>query len=347
MGFVQFRCLDGQEHRRQDFWFGPRVAKVSMSEVKRLGGRSAGLRGLRTLGGEVGEYSSEWAMEFICRYDCWRLGRYLGVGDGSRGRIESVGGASVLCFNDVGYFNRVYDFGAETVAFLPEILRVYSSCWGREGRYGIELIAQCGFEFGAVDSLLRAEGFGPGEVMVRLGLPLDRDQSYFSRKVRDQGSGVGTSGLVDEFRGVFRQPQREELDAVLGLYLDGFGAPRGNYEAAKRNMMQLFERPDFLTWCAFGADGLEGSYPLALGMLYLNGGGAVLAAGVTREEYRNLGLHEAMIQLRIAHAKALGCCSIYTWTQYGGQSHRNLLACGFEELRVDQVWRKESLGGLC
>lgn len=315
-----------------------------MSEVFSLGSGIASVGGLtQTEEGFVGD-PSRCALESIRRYECWRLGRYLEIGDRARGSICSFDGATALCFNDVGYFNRVYDFGADSVPILPEILDSYSRCWGQAGRYGIELIARQGVELASVGNKLLEAGFRPGDLIVRLGLSLECEQPYLERGRRECLPGDGQDGFPREreVRVAIRQPQLEELDRVLDLYLEGFEAPRGNHEGAKRNMMQLFEQPEFLTWCAFKADKGSGCLPVALGMLYLTDGVAVLAAGVTGTEYRNRGLHEAMIQLRIAHAKSIGCRAIFTWTQYNGQSHRNLIASGFEELRVDQVWRREA-----
>lgn len=314
-----------------------------MSEVFSLWGGAASFGGLNQT-----EQGFKWdplrcALESILRYECWRLGRYLEIGDRARGSICKFGDATSLCFNDVGYFNRVYDFGAESVPMLPEILDSYSRCWGRAGRYGIELIARHGFELASVGDKLLEAGFRPGDLMVRLGLSLECEQPYMERGRRECLPGDGLNGFLRErdVRVAIRQPQLEEFDRVLDLYLEGFEAPRSNREGAKRNMMRLFEQPEFLTWCAFEAHGGSVCLPVALGMLYLTDGVAVLAAGVTGKEYRNRGLHEAMIQLRVAHAKSIGCRSIFTWTQYDGQSHRNLIASGFEELRVDQVWRRE------
>lgn len=315
-----------------------------MSEIFNLRSRTANVGGLSQSEQAYMRDPLRCALESIRRYECWRLGRYLEIGERTRGSICYFDGATALCFNDVGYFNRVYNFGSDSVPILPEILERYSRCWGRAGRYGIELIARQGFELASVGNKLLEAGFRPGDLMVRLGLSLECEQPFLERGNREclPGDGLDDSLRQRDVRVAIRQPRLEEFERVLDLYLEGFEAPRGNHEGAKRNMMQLFAQPEFLTWCAFEANGGSDCLPVALGMLYLTDGVAVLAAGVTGKEYRNRGLHEAMIQLRVAHAKSIGCRAIFTWTQYDGQSHRNLIASGFEELRVDQVWRREA-----
>lgn len=105
------------------------------------------------------------------QYDCWRLRSYLSIGDRTRGAIECIGGATALRFDDVGYFNRVYDFGADTVARIDEIMEFYGihgrlqAPAGTTPRRGVELIAGEGFELSDAADTLRRHGFQPAKRM--------------------------------------------------------------------------------------------------------------------------------------------------------------------------------------
>ena len=277
----------------------------------------------------------EQALTSIRKYECWRLNRYLAIDDAKRGNIQHFGGSTALGFNDVGYFNRVYDFGTENLEQIELITGFYDSIWRARNYFPIELIARSDFDFQASQDILQSFDFLPGERLVRLGLDLtSRIQQHQHPTFHNRKA---SSPSESRPRIEYRHPTPSEYPAVLDLYLNGFGAPLVNHPSAKRNMMQLFNRSEFVTWCAF-----SDKSPIAIGMIYLDGPFAVLAAGVTHPHFRNLGIHEDLIQLRIAHAKSIECQAIYTWTQFGGQSHRNLLAEGFAELRVERVWRREA-----
>jgi GNAT superfamily N-acetyltransferase len=270
------------------------------------------------------------------QYDCWRLRSYLSIGDRTRGAIECIGGATALRFDDVGYFNRVYDFGADTVARIDEIMEFYGihgrlqAPAGTTPRRGVELIAGEGFELSDAADTLRRHGFQPAKRMVRLGMELS-----------------DSDARVEDERRVLREPAEqdccfrplacpEEVDAMLSLYLEGFNVPRERHASAKVNMRELVRRPELHIWVA-----CRGSDMIGLGMLYQASRTALLAAGVTRDAYRQQGIHRRLIELRIRRAARTGCRSIVTWTDHGGASHRNLQSQGMRMLRGDWVWRND------
>jgi hypothetical protein len=280
------------------------------------------------------------ALTSIRNYECWRLSRYLAIDDAKRGAIQRFGDSTALGFNDVGYFNRVYDFGTENLDHLELITGLYQSLWPTKNHFPIELIARSDFDFHPSKDTLERFDFFPGEKLVRLGLDLtstaeEHEQPFSAYQYKTLPQCQSRPRIE------YRHPTPSEFPAVLDLYLNGFGAPIANHPNAKRNMMQLFNRPEFITWCGFSDNS-----PIAIGMIYIDGPFAVLAAGVTHPRFRNLGIHEDLIQLRIAQAKSIQCQAIYTWTQFGSQSHRNLIAEGFTDLRVERVWRKEALSSM-
>ncbi|MFM8261652.1 MAG: GNAT family N-acetyltransferase [Pirellula sp.] len=266
------------------------------------------------------------ALGVIRSYDCWRLSQYLLLGDPHRGCIETLGHAKLLRFQDVGYFNRIYDFSSSNVNDLGYILDRYLTSRDKQYRYGVELIARHDFDLDLVSEQLLSFGFRPKGMVARLGLILG------SQLLPGEKWPCIPSGRFN-----FRHPDPSEFEDVLELYLSGFGSPREHHRPAMINMMQLFGHPELITWCAF-----DNERPVGLGMLYVQQPYALFAAGVTAPEYQNQGIHESLIQLRLADAKSHGCSGIAAWCESDGQSYRNLISQGFEVLRTEQVWKLPS-----
>ena len=275
------------------------------------------------------------------RYDTWRLARYLKLGDPLRGGAFRLNGATLLHFSDVGYFNRVYDFGLENVDNLGAIEGHYRETCKVPRQLGITLVGREGFDLDTVGDALRAQGFEATVPTARLGLDLLSETvraSTFESVVRNGLHGKSAESGSEKLASLeFRQPVPHEYDTVLDLYLNGFQAPPQNHSAAKRNMIQLFGQPELETWCAFDRE-----TPVALGMLFITPPVGVLVAGVTSPAFQKQGVHEALIQLRIAHAKAIGCSQLYAWADADGQSCRNLREQGFELLRIDRAWTQRT-----
>jgi GNAT superfamily N-acetyltransferase len=274
----------------------------------------------------VTQLSAANALSAVRSYDCWRLRQYLSIGDPERGRIDSLNHATLLQFDDVGYFNRIYDFNPANIDQLETIVNLYRSTRDKRHRFGVELVARHDFDLELIRDELLAHGFNPASSTSRVGL--DIQSSHWMDRQRKDLNAAGIS---------FRQPVPAEYASVLDLYLRGFRAPIENHPGAKLNMKRLFGHPEFITWCGF-----HNSRPIALGMLYIKHPFAILAAGVTAPEYQNQGIHESLIQLRIQHAKSLGCSCLFSWCESDGQSYRNMTAQGFQLVRADRVWKLPS-----
>jgi|688.fasta_scaffold316605_2 GNAT superfamily N-acetyltransferase len=272
------------------------------------------------------QLSTRHALTAIKAYDCWRLGRYLSIGDPTRGRIQKFHHATLLQFQDVGYFNRIYDFGYAHINQLDTIVDWYQNADVCNKGFGLEIVPAYDFDLQTISGKLERFGFRPATLTARVGL----DLSKFP---------VNVHGSVDlDTPGIeFRIPTPTQYQEILKLYLQGFEAPVENHPGAIVNMMQLFGFPEFITWCAF-AQGC----PIGIGMMFIKDGIAVLAAGVTAPEYRSQGIHESLIKLRLQHAKSQGCKAVYSWCTQDGQSYSNLIGQSFEVLRTDRVWKLSS-----
>jgi len=292
-------------------------------------------------GRSTSDFGLVQALDSFRRYDTWRLSRYLGTGNPARGGVLKFHEATLLHFSDVGYFNRAYDFGRENVEDLSVIEMLYRNEYRVPRGFGVSLVAREGFDLDTVGEMLRRFGFEPTNATARLGLDLESEPaSLLTLESPSEGESLRKpvgSRLEGHAWLEFRQPVHHEYDRVLDLYLNGFQSPVQNHRAAKRNMIQLFDQSELVTWCAF-----DQGAPVALGMLFVKPPVGVLVAGVTSPDYQKRGVHEALIQLRITHAKALGCRHLYAWADADGQSRRNLTAQGFELLRIDRVWSQRT-----
>lgn len=89
--------------------------------------------------------------------------------------------------------------------------------------------------------------------------------------------------------------------------------------------------------------GWDEGRPIAIGLAFAHSGVAYLSSAATVTQYRGRGAHQALIAARLRWAKDIGCEDAVTET-YGflGESHRNLVRCGFTDLYVRRIFRFET-----
>jgi GNAT superfamily N-acetyltransferase len=66
------------------------------------------------------------------------------------------------------------------------------------------------------------------------------------------------------------------------------------------------------------------------GSLYLHDGVALLCGAATLPAHRRRGVQAALLQARLAHARAMGCELAVVTTQPGSKSQQNVQRAGFE-----------------
>jgi hypothetical protein len=81
--------------------------------------------------------------------------------------------------------------------------------------------------------------------------------------------------------------------------------------------------------------GYDGTHPVAVGALFVDGGIGWLGFGATVASHRNRGGQGAMMGRRIRNAKALNCLVVHTETraetpESPNPSYRNMVHAGFE-----------------
>jgi hypothetical protein len=252
------------------------------------------------------------ALQSFAAYDCLRLGTYRDrETQTAKIRIEDAFDATLLRFEDVGFFNRVYAPNDTVSRHLDEVERFY-----RDSRFGCELVAACGDQ-GPIANACSQRGW-------------QRSQSYAWMHIR-----TDVAGPCGEYPGIsIREPHIEERTAFLEFYLRGFEAPAVNFPAAIRNMRHLFELPQ-LHFMIASREGVDA----AIGMLCVFGDTAMLVAGATLPEQRRQGCHHALLAARLRLAHALRCTEIVSYAYTGGQSHHDMESMGLRTVSVTQSWR--------
>jgi GNAT superfamily N-acetyltransferase len=264
--------------------------------------------------GSNGKSSAMMALLLFASYDRLRLQIYREHGPrGERINVASIGSATLLRFDDVGYFNRVYAPDEVVSERLAEVEAFYEG-----SPFGCELIGPTkGSSSCRIDRECRRHGWVQGGCYAWLAA---------------QRAMITFLERPNCFE--IRPPAETEQELFLLSYLRGFEANPDRFPAAVQNMRHLFKRPDLRFLMAYRA-----GKPAGVGMLYCLGNVAVLCAGATLPEHRRRGCHAALLEARIRLAAEHGCESIFSWAAAGGQSHANMERAGLRTVGITSAWR--------
>lgn len=254
--------------------------------------------------------------DVFARYDLARVTAYRNrLGNDNEIEVRKFGSATAILFPEVDYFNSVYGVGEEELSLVEEIIRFYS----RKDRW-FRLHLLPGVPREAAGSLLGSARFRPDEGVgwyhQELGGELPASLP--------EREGI-TCHLVDG----------ENRERFVRTYLEGFDAAPERPDAAVQNMLQLFDIPD-LYFLETLVDGRMGG----VGMLYVLGDLALLAAGTTLPGYRQNGCHLASLVERRKMAQSLGCRHLVAMRTPGADvSGRNMEKLGLRCVWKDLPWR--------
>jgi GNAT superfamily N-acetyltransferase len=260
---------------------------------------------------ESGPAPAEASFRLVAEYDTLRLSAYRDKG--SRGHlisITSIGSATLLRFEDVGYFNRVYA-DDDIVDRLESIERFFSG-----SPHNCKLVAPTPSSTGTLARTCWSRGWWP-------------DEKYAWLAGTDLSPGSNGSGSFE-----IRPPAEDEQELFLDSYLAGFGADPARRSMAVENMRHLFSVPNLYFLLAF-----RERRPAGIGMMYRSGLSALLCAGATLPSYRGQGCHEDLLAARIRLARDLGCTQIHSWAVAGGRSQANMERLGLHTVRTTRAWR--------
>jgi GNAT superfamily N-acetyltransferase len=253
------------------------------------------------------------ALEVAAGYDTLRLKTYRDNEQlEPRIQIAAMGSATLLRFDDVGYFNRVYSPDQSISKQLSAIEDFYS-----KSSFGCELIGPPMGTKDNAESVFRRRGWTPG---------------YRYAWLHGRTSHLSTT--FDTCGYTVRQPRPEERLSFLLTYLGAFEAHPEKIDAAVRNMRHLFDCPALRFMMAFKND-----EPAGIGMMFEADTAVMLCAGATLPAHRGQGCHTALLEARIRLAIECGWEELVSWADADGQSRTNMERAGLKTVGITQGWR--------
>jgi len=261
---------------------------------------------------ESGPFLAEMSFRLSAAYDRVRLSLYRDKG--ARGHLISIvseGSLTLLRYEDVGYFNRVYAPDDDAAGRLESIEGFF-----RGSTHGCRLVTPNRSPTGALARACESRGWLP-------------DEAY---------AWLATTNLSPRPNGPtdfeIRPPRRDERDLFLQVYLAGFEADPSRRPMAVENMRHLFSVPDLHFLFA-----LQAGRPAGVGMMYRTGRSALFCAGATLPSHNRQGCHEGLLTARIRLAHELGCTGVHAWAFAGSQSQANMERVGLRTVSTTRTWR--------
>ena len=236
------------------------------------------------------------AVEEHARYDTIRLEVYAGR-KANAGRIafRRASRAVAMRFASIGYFNQIYHLDLEALPHLSKL-----EDFVREGGWHPKVCVAPDTDRLAVEGRLESEGFVPHHTVVRLGLRLSPRPSIALEAPEELSvNPVNPDGFEEFFQ----------------TYLDAFGAdgaPEKRADAVS-NMVRLRNCPSLRFHLA-----RWNGQAVGVGVMHCEGEQASLCGGAIKEPFRNMGVHAALLAVRIEQARRLGATWVSAWADKGG-----------------------------
>lgn len=130
-----------------------------------------------------------------------------------------------------------------------------------------------------------------------------------------------------------RPLQLDEFQTFADIYTKGFQMPAFLKEGVAQNNKILHPLPEWHFYLA-----LIANEPAGIGVLFCHEKGANLAAAATLPEFRQKGVHSALIQHRITQAQEIGCEWLVGQASYGSVSQRNMEQAGLKIAYTKAIW---------
>lgn len=255
---------------------------------------------------------SQEVLRIVARYDALRLWTYRGCESlHSRIRIQMLGASTLLRFDDVGYFNRIYAADTSILSHLAEVERFYAG-----SPFPCELVTSEAEVAAECDRVCARRGWARGQSYSWMAAPTE------------QLIAPPTPSEV-----TIRRAELGEEEIFFTTYLSGFEADRDRFLEAVRNMRHLFQHT-----CLTFHLATIGETPAGIGMTYADNGDMVFCAGATVPEFRNRGCHHALLASRVQLARSSNARHVYGWSVANGISERNMLQAGMETAGTTTAW---------
>lgn len=130
-----------------------------------------------------------------------------------------------------------------------------------------------------------------------------------------------------------RPLEASEFDLFGEIYTRGFGMPEFLKQPVAQNNLVLHGHEDWRFYLA----SIEGK-AAGIGVLFMKNGIGTMAASAVLPEYRNRGVHRALLAARIDEAKQHGCSIIAGQASFGSGSQRNMERAGMKIAYTKALW---------
>lgn len=158
-------------------------------------------------------------------------------------------------------------------------------------------------------------------------------QSGFHSSFLKSSSKISKASLSPKIE--IRPLQKDEFDLFAAIYVNAFGLPSFIQEGVKHNNEILYDVPGWEFYLA-----LRHNVPVGIGVLYVEGKLASLAAAATLPAFRGIGVQRALLQKRIENAVERGAKYITSEAAFGSGSHRNMEREGLKLAYTKAIWTK-------
>ncbi|WP_411334798.1 GNAT family N-acetyltransferase [Metabacillus indicus] len=130
-----------------------------------------------------------------------------------------------------------------------------------------------------------------------------------------------------------RPLEASEFDLFGEIYTKGFGMPEFLKQPVAQNNLVLHGHEDWRFYLA-SMDGKAAG----IGVLFMKKRIGTMAASAVLPEFRNRGVHRALLDARIDEAKQHGCSIIAGQASFGSGSQRNMERAGMKIAYTKALW---------
>jgi len=132
-----------------------------------------------------------------------------------------------------------------------------------------------------------------------------------------------------------REIKQHEYDVFGDIYVKGFNMPSFLKEHVAKNNKVLHNNEHWTIYLATIED-----KPVGIGVLFAYDGIGSLAASVTHPEFRNKGVHRALVFKRLQQAIGHNCHLVVGQAEYGSVSQNNMEKTGMKIAYTKSIWTK-------
>lgn len=130
-----------------------------------------------------------------------------------------------------------------------------------------------------------------------------------------------------------RELKEEEFETYARVHCLGTGLSLSGQAAVAANNRVLFRRNGWRYYIAYYDD-----QPAAVAVMHMEDQLASFTFAATLPEYRSLGLHSQLLQIRMNDAYKYGCKLVVAQCAYGSASHRNMERVGMKIGYTRATW---------